>query len=199
MAKKEYVKVMTPAFRISFPNISEAKAINGQGDPKFGMKMLFPKDVNQVPQEFRADYNEKLANMRTVCKNVAMKFWENKLPANLKKPFHDGDTESEYPEDSGHWYASARTTKKPGVVDGRNHEYKEKNAIDDLIYGGCWCRATVAIGATETGGSKCVHFVLNNIQKLKDDSPFGNRKAATEEFEQVDFSEVQDDFEDEGF
>lgn len=190
--KSEYIKIMTPAFRISFPNLAEARTVNNQGTPKFGMKMLFPKNATGKDKEL-------LDNMRNVCKDVAMKYWENKIPSNLKKPFHDGDTESDYPEDLGYWYASARTTKKPGIVDGKNYEYKTKEEIEKLIYAGCWCRATLAIGATETGGSKCVHLVLNNVQKLKDDAPFGNRKSAVEEFDVVDFSETAADFANDSF
>lgn len=189
MAKKsEYVKMMTPPFRVSFPNLAEPRpGPGGTGDSKFGIKMLFPKNATGKDAEM-------LSDIRKVCKEVAVKYWGEKLPVNLKKPFRDGDTESDYPEDAGFWIASARTTKKPGIVDQRLIEIKDKDEIESKIYGGCWARATIAIGATEAGGSKCVHFILQNLQKLKDDNSFGSRKAATEEFEAVEFSEAQNDF-----
>jgi hypothetical protein len=146
--------------------------------------MLFPKNPKDVPEKLRS-LPGSIDELKKICAEVANAFWPEGLPKNLKKPFRDGDTDTEYAEDKGMHVASARTTKKPGIVDGSNREITSKEEIEERIYAGCWCRATIAIGATETG-SKCVHFCLNNLQKLKDDTKFGNRKSAKEEFETVD-------------
>ena len=46
MAKSELVKVMTPKFRVSFPNVFKAKAIEEGQDPKFSMAMLFDDEAD---------------------------------------------------------------------------------------------------------------------------------------------------------
>ena len=193
MAKKKsvYVKYMTPPFRASFPALHEPKlGPDGTGKPKYSVRMMFPKEAESKDKEM-------LAKIRASVKDSALKYWDGKIPVNLKKPFKDGDTESDHDGDKGYMIASARTDKKPGVVDARNIPIESPEAIQEKIYPGCWCRATILVGATETGGSKCVHFILQNLQKLKDGERFDNRVAATEEFEPVEFSEEQEDFADE--
>lgn len=189
MSKSEYIRVMTPPFRISFPNLTVPRpGPNGEGEPKYSIKMLFPKDMQGADKD-------AMQKIRDTCAFVAKNKWPEGLPKGLKKPIHDGDAESEYPEDAGCWYASARSTQKPGIVDARNIEIQDDRRIEQMIYPGCWCRATIAIGAAERG-SKCVHFILGNIQKIRDDASFSPRKAATEEFEALEHSEAQADFAD---
>jgi hypothetical protein len=185
--KNEYIRIMTPPFRVSFPNLTEARpGPDGTGKPKFGLKMLFPKNMTGSDLE-------QMKKIRAICAQVAAAKWPDGLPKGLKKPLHDGDTDSEYPEDGGFWYASARSTQKPGVVNQKNIEIQDNAAIEKLLYAGCWARATIAIGATETG-SKCVHFILGNIQKIRDDESFSSRKSAQEEFDALEPSEAQSDF-----
>jgi hypothetical protein len=192
--ENNYIRVTTPPFRLSFPWLATPQPpIDGKGEPKFGIKMMFPK----------ATAEKDLAEIRKVCAHVANSFWGGKIPGNLKKPLHDGDTESEYPEDKGFLYASARCKNKPGIVDGAMREIKTEEEIKDRLYPGCWCRATIQIGAGDKGGSKFVHLALCNIQLLRGDTKFGNRKDAKDDFaavegyvdESVENSEVAADFE----
>jgi len=185
-AKSEYKKIMTPAFRVSFPHLAEPMPGPDGGIAKFAVKMLFPKSEKDVPEKLRnLPGSATIAEIKKLCADVATAYWKDGLPKTLKKPFRDGDTETEYAEDKGMLVASARTTKKPGIINGANREMTTKEEIEERFYAGCWARATIAVGATETGGNRCVHFVLNNLQKLKDDAKFGNRKSAKEEFETV--------------
>jgi hypothetical protein len=190
MAKKiNFEKILTPVFRVSFPQLGEPKAIAGQGEPKFGLKMLFPKSMTGKDLEL---FN----NMKEACKKVSLEYFGGILPANLKKPFRDGDKDSTYPEDSGHWFCSARTNRRPGVVDSSLIEYKTVQEINNLIYAGCWARATLLVGATDTAGNKTCYLILQNIQKIKDDSPFSGRKSPVDEFDAIvaDISETASDF-----
>lgn len=199
MAKKsEFVKCWTPNFRVSFPALDEPKlGPDGTGEPKYSVRCLVPKNCTGKDAEL-------LKKLREECKNSALKFWEvddpAKLPKALKKPIKDGD-ESEYEGEHGYWVFNARTTQRPGVVDAKCRDLS-KEEIKDQVYAGCWARATVLVGSTDRAGSKCVFLILSNLQKIKDDTPFGNRRKASEEFEAVEFSEAGEEFtgaEDEGF
>ena len=191
MAKKvEFIKCLTPAFRVSFPFLTEARTgLDGNSKPKYSVKMLFPKQMEAADAA-------KMKAIYDACAKVATEFWGPKLPATLKKPFRDGDTESDMPEDTGFKIATARTMYKPGVVDKRNVEVTDDDSIKNVLYAGCWARATILVGATDTAGSKCVYFILQNIQKLRDDDKFGNRVDASTDFEPVEFGDAESDFAD---
>ena len=188
MKKNNYIKIMTPEFRISFPNLAEPKAINNVGDPKFGLKMLFPKKMS--PKNL-----ELYGLMQAACKKVSLEYFNNTLPPNLKKPLRDGN-ETGYSEDADYYIANARTSVRPGIVDSKNEEIKDKQKIEEICYAGSWARATLLVGATDTAGNKTCFFVLQNLQWLRDDLRFGNKKLVTEEFEivQNDIVESISDF-----
>ena len=78
-------------------------------------------------------------------------------------------------------YLNLKSVNKPGLVD---------NQVQDIIdsaefYGGCWARASVSVYAYAQGGNRGVNFGLGNIQKVKDDTPFGNRTKAQDDFAPV--------------
>jgi hypothetical protein len=179
---------MTPQFRASFPSLHEPKfGPDGTGKAKYSVKMLFPKTMEGNDLKL---FNELRAGIKT----AALNYWGENIPKTLKKPLKDGDdADNDY--DKGFWTVSARTDKKPGVVNDRNQIVDDPQKIGELIYPGCWCRATVLVGATETGGSKCVHLILQNIQFLKNGDRLDGRSAADQDFEPVTFSEEQADFE----
>jgi hypothetical protein len=186
--KSEYKKFWTPEFRASFPALDEPKLGPDQtGEAKYSVRMLFPKEMNEE--------NAKLfAMLRKGTQQAAIDYWgADAIPKNLKKPLKDGDADSDYDNEKGFWIMNARTNQKIEVVDERCR-LLTKEEIKDKVYAGCWCRATVAVGATEKAGNKAVHLVLNNVQFLRDDKPFGNRKRATDDFKPVVFSDGENDF-----
>lgn len=192
MAKKPtYVKMMTPPFRLSFPNLFEPKlGPDGAGTPKYSIRMLFPKSATGKDAEM-------LKAIRDQCAKAAVEFWDGKVPEDLKKPLKDGD-KSDKESERGHWVMNARTTTKPGVVNARCIELTTKEEIERQLYAGCWARATVLVGANAQYGSKYVHLILNNIQFLKDDEPFTGRQSASDEFQPVEYSPQGADFKDSG-
>lgn len=185
--KTQYVKMLTPPFRISYPFLTEPQTgPGGAGTPKFSCQMLFPKNATGKDAEL-------LKSLRECAKHQAMQFWPEKIPVNLKKPFKDGDTESDNSSHKGYVVANARTTQKPGVVNQQNQLLNDEQIARD-IYPGCWCRASVLVGAGDNFGANYVHLILQNIQKLKDDEPFVSKKDASGDFEPVEFSPAQSEF-----
>ena len=187
-AKKcDFVKVMTPMFRVSFPALDKpALGPDGTGEEKYGVRCLVPKTLTGKDAEL-------MEGLKAACVTVATDFFgKGNIPKNLKKPIKDGDEgDTEY--ERGYWAFSAKTAYKPGVVDEKCRELTD-DEIKEKVYPGCWARATVLVGATDRAGNKCVYMILSNLQKVRDDKPFGNRKKASDDFSPVEYAEAANDF-----
>lgn len=171
--KPKFKKITTQLFRVSFPEVFEARSFQGS-DPKYSIQMLFPKDTT--------DMNELISEV----KRLAQEKWGKKKPKGFTNPIKDGDTltdsdDEEIESTKGYWVVRASSKRKPGIVD------KDKNLITaeeaDEFYPGCWARATLNGFTYDTKGNKGVSFGLNNLQKLKDDEPFGGRTSPENDFD----------------
>src|SRR5690606_26139673 len=107
MAEKmdiEKKKVITPKFRVSFPNVFKPKAFEDQA-PKYSIVMLFDKD-------------EDIKAMRKAAFNAAIEKWGSKakFPKGMKMPFRDGSEREDTQgyEDTIFVTASAKEDKRPG-------------------------------------------------------------------------------------
>lgn len=182
---KNPAKAMTPKFRVSFPELYEAKAMEEGQKAKYGITMLFPKGTNLKALEKAHD--------AALEKGIQDK-WNGKKPKNLRSPFRDGDEEDGYCDRDGfpgHIFVRASSLQKPGVIDA------DKDRIDDPaeVYAGCYARATVVAYAYDVAGNKGVAFGLQNVQKLKDGESFSGRMKAEDEFDEYeDEDDEEDDF-----
>lgn len=178
-------KMKTPVFRVAFPQVFEAKQINGQGKAKYSIAMLF--DPDEIKKD---DAQQKLFNvMKSMVEVVAKEKW-GKVPAKLKKPFKKGDeqisgkTDEIYDGFAGMIVINAASETKPGVVD------QEMNPIIELgeFYGGVYAQATITCYAwSHPTGGKGISFGLQNIQKVRDGDSFGGGKSnPDEDFEAIE-------------
>ena len=89
----------------------------------------------------------------------------------------------------GCYYLTAKTSRKPQVVDAdRDDIYDEEE-----VYPGCYVRATIVFFPYNNEG-KGVGCLLNNIQKLEDGERIGGSAAtAAEDFDDDDELEDDDD------
>jgi hypothetical protein len=159
--------LMTPEFRVSYPNIFEAQT-RDDGSKAFTMSCLFPKGANLD------------ALKKDALRALTEKFGADqaKWPKNLKSPFRDqGEKEGDGYE-AGAIFINVTSKQKPGLVDRNNQPIIDPSEF----YGGCYARATVRAFYYDKKGNKGVSFGLNNVQKTRDGEPFGNRKRATDEF-----------------
>lgn len=171
--KSDPTKVLTGEFRLSFPALFEPKLMEGSPPgtiAKHSATMLFPKATD-------------LSAMKAAAVAACEKKWgadKTKWPKGLRTPFRDGD-EKEYDGYKDMLFVNASSATKPGIVN-----QAVKPIIDPAeIYAGCYCRATVAAYAYDKSGNKGVAFSLHNIQKLRDGEPFGNKRAAVDDFDAV--------------
>ena len=182
-------KAMTPKFRVSFPQLFEPSAMDENSKPKYGVTMLFPKDVSLAKL--------KKAHDKALEEGIE-KLWKGKKPKNLRSPFRDGDEEEDYCDKDGyadHIFVRASSLQKPGVIDA------DKDKISDPaeVYAGCYARATVVAYAYDVAGNRGVAFGLQNVQKLKDGEAFSGRMKAEDEFDEWEDEDLDDDYDDEDF
>jgi hypothetical protein len=198
----EIIKFTTPVFRLSFPHlfVPQQPKSGSKGEPKYGLSAVW------TPAKFteneKALWKKILAALDAESKSRFKKPWKD-LPANVKRGLRDGDEKSEmegYGE--GTKFASVTSRMKPGVIDinkgedGKFLPIGPEHGNEELIYPGCFCRATVTVYSYDNEG-KGVALGLMNVQRIKDGPRLDSRTDAAEDFgDDVDESwleETEDD------
>lgn len=166
-------KVITGLVRFSYAQVFTPKAMNDGDDPKYSVSILIPKtDTTTLEKISRAIEAAKAAGMAKIGKN-------GKIPAGIKLPLRDGDTEREDDEAyAGHYFINASSRRAPGIID------KDRNPIldDSEFYSGCYGRASINFYAFNSNGNKGIAVGLNNLQKLKDGERLAGGASAEEDF-----------------
>lgn len=173
-AKKNPLKVVTPKFRLSFPELFEPKSFE-EGAAKYSVQMLFDKKTDLAP-------------LKNVVKKAITEKWGNNPPKGLLLPFKDGN-EKDLDGYQDKIVVSASSKFKPQIVDQK----LEAIMTADDIYAGCYARAAIAAYAWEykktPGGpvmKRGVSFNLESIQKLSEGERFVKRPEASDDFDIVD-------------
>lgn len=183
--KPEFIKLMSPKFRVSFPQVFKATAMEEGHAKKFSVVMLFDKEAQKSP-EFKA-------MKAAALKKMEEKFGtdKKKWPANYRNPFRNGGEKSGkydgYDDDTVFVTASSLEKNRPGLVDQRRQDI----ISEEDFYAGCYARATVNPYAYSKAGNNGVAFGLLNVQKLADGEAFSAKTKAQDDFDEV---EVEDDF-----
>jgi len=179
------IKLMTPVFRVSFPNVFEAVQFNGQGKFRYGLTMLFSiADIQKDPGELA-----KWKAMRAALETVAREQWPKVLPTTLINPFRKGEEKEQHAGyGPGIVFARASTLTRPGVVD----ETVNPILFREQFYAGCYARAMVNPYPNKFPGKSGVLWGLQNVQKVKDGDPFGGRSNAESDFNAVDGAVSED-------
>lgn len=188
--------VMTPVFRVSYPNVFTPRKNDLNGKDEYSLVALFKK-------------GEDLTKLRAAATAAIVKKWgenKNKWPKKMRSPFRDqaerekenDDGQMVMPEgyEKGAFFLNLKSTRKPGCINQKN----EPIIDGEEFYAGCWARATVVAFAYDNKGNQGVSFGLNNVQKYRDDDPLSSRRKAEEEFSPVeggsDSSSTDDPFAD---
>jgi hypothetical protein len=164
------MKVVTGKVRFSYPNVFEAKSVNG-GTPRYSVSLIIPKNDKKTLAKIKAA-------IETVKKEGVHK-WGGKIPANLKMPLRDGDVDRA--DDAAYansYFINVNSNTKPGIVD------EDLNPIMDQseFYPGCFGRASIVFFAYNTNGSRGISAALQNLQKLADGEPLGGKPRPEDDF-----------------
>lgn len=171
---KESIRVMTPKFRVSFPNLFKPKsAFEGQ-EPVYSVQMLIPKDTN-------------IDELKRAAKKAATKKFGDELPKNFRWPFKNGN-EKNLENYKDMIVIEARSKMKPGVVDRSLTEIIDAGEV----YAGCWARATLVAYGYDKAGNRGVSFGLQNLQKVDEGEAFSGRSNAKDDFDALDELDSKD-------
>ncbi len=171
-------KVQLKDVRLTFPQLFEAKTVNGQGEPKFSAAFLIPRDHPQ------------LAEVQTAIREAADTKWGPKagdvlkqLKAADKLAVHDGDGKSNYEGYEGNLFVNASNKLRPLVIDGNRAPL---TASDGKPYSGCYVNAILEFWAQDNQFGKRVNASLLGVQFIRDGERLaGGAVAAADDFEAI--------------
>jgi hypothetical protein len=179
-AKRTGTKVTTGKVRLSYAHLFEPHAIEGN-EPKYSVSVIIPKTDTETLKAIKAAVDEAKENGKAK--------WNGKIPAALKTPLRDGDTER--PDDEAYvdsYFLNANSKNKPGVVDQNVQPILDATEV----YSGCYGRLTLNFYPYSASGNKGIAAGLGNVQKLADGEPLGGFTRAEDDFEAIETAE--DDF-----
>lgn len=173
-------KVITPPAVASYPHLDLPQApMNGQGNPKYSVSLVFAKGTD-------------LSALQAAALEAAVDKWgagaAGKLKSGaLKSPFRLDAEAKGYPE--GSIFINVRSEQKPGTVylyPGADNKpaIVPDDKVKETFYAGATVRASITAFAYDRPESKGVSFGLNNIQLIDGTTPrLDGRAKAEDEFE----------------
>jgi hypothetical protein len=167
MAKKDFEKIITPVFRVSFPQVFQPKAAPGSEKEKYSLVMIFKK-------------GEDLSVLKDLIKKVVKEAYPDGIPEGFHTPLKDGN-EKEYDGYKDTIYCTASSMQQPGVLD----ETKQPIINPIEFYAGCYAIATVNVYTWKYMGKQGVSIGLQNLMKIDDGEPLTGGASA-----EADFSEI---------
>ena len=170
-------KVVTGKVRLSYVNVFEPRAGMNGGDAKYSLCVLISKSDKATL--------DKIQKAVDAAKQAGAAQWGGKVPAGLKLPLRDGDTERDTPEYKGHFFINCSSKQKPGVVDAAVNPILDQGEV----YSGCYGRVSMNFYAYNQSGNRGIGAGLQNVQKLAEGEPLSGRSRAED-----DFTAADDDF-----
>ena len=171
--------------RLAFPQIWEAKQVNGEGKPAFGASFLMSTDDAQV-EAIEAAIDECGAEK-----------WGNKAKTILgvirgkdQSCLHNGDLKAQYEGFEGNYFLSARSYTQVLVVD---RDRTQLTAESGRPYGGCYVDANVELWAQDNQWGKRVNATLRWVQFRRDGDAFaGGAPASVDEVPDLSVEDEDD-------
>jgi hypothetical protein len=167
------MKIKLQNVRLAFPQLFEAKTVNGEGKPAFSAAFLIDPADPQVK------------TINAAIEQVAKEKWGAKADAMLKQmragdklALHDGDLKSSYDGFVGNLYISARSATRPLVINADKSPLVE---ADGKPYAGCYVNASVELWAQDNNYGKRINASLGGVQFARDGDAFAGGGAASED------------------
>lgn len=161
------VDVTTGPVTLSWPNLAELEARNGNSRPKVSTAILVPKSDTETVEALKAAAREAAEDM-----------WGTRIPKSLRSPLKDGDL-GDYEEQAGHIVFNASSIRRVPIVGTDLLPYSDER-ISEEVYGGQKARVAVRAFSYEVDGSRGVSFGLKMVQILGGGERFGGGAASAE-------------------
>lgn len=184
--------LLTPVFRMSYPDLLKAKAFKDGGEKHFGVEMIFPADDLDSFKGANPETGElEDVDVRVVAATLAKQQWPNMkvkeaVASNeLHWPILDGDAYADKKEAAGkkadHYRggkiirAKAKEEYAPRLrfLKGREKVTLDKSLdsdesrIKELFVGGSYAFAEVTCVAVETPQGRYITFYINSVCYVK--------------------------------
>jgi hypothetical protein len=167
-------RVVTDKVRFSFCNVCSPRRNEFNGKDEFSTQILVAKSDTAT-----------VAALKAAAKAALATKWGDKVPAKVRNPLRDGDTETKGdgsalgPEYKDHFFMTVKSSKRPGIIDSSGVELLGS----DDVASGDWGRVSLNAYAYDAAGNKGVSFGLNNVQLMnKGESLGGGRPSAAADF-----------------
>jgi hypothetical protein len=168
--------------RISFPSLFEAKAVNGEGEPRFSAVFvvepgsenakLLAQTLNAVAKE---KWGAKAENILTDLKAKGRVCYLERPKTNQSGEVYDGF--------EGMHHISASNTARVQVID---RDTSPLTPADGRPYGGCFVDASIDVWTQDNSWGKRINAKLRWVQFRGDGDAFsGGAPVSQDEFESI--------------
>lgn len=172
------MKIKLENVRLAFPQLFEAKTVNGEGEPAFSAAFLLEKDHPAV-KTLRAAF-ETLGKEKWGAKWVNVK---KEMETKDRLALHDGDTKADYAGFEGNFFVSSRNKTRPLVLD---RDKSPLTAQDGRPYAGCYVNASIELWCQDNNYGKRINASLRGVQFYKGGDAFaGGGSASEDEFDEL--------------
>ena len=193
MAEEKKPRLLTPKFRVSFPQVWHKKAFKEGDAGRYSLTALFE------PAMFSDGDKGKWKALLRACNAVAVKEWKKTYAqaeddSGYTLPFHKGDTENKWGRGPGIVFCTfAAVLRRPSIIDVHGIALTEDG--DDEFYSGCYARASVNPYVPK-GWRKTMAIGLNNLQKLGNGERLDSFSSAEDDFgsDPAEYAGDDDDF-----
>lgn len=179
MAKKQFIKVLSPIGTAAYAWISKPDEGHKYSDGKFKVTLIMdPNDPGVT---------EGLAALEEKIQQAAIAEW-GKVPKNLNNPLKDGDDIADEKEGKdelrGMTLLTAKSKFQPGMVNAKREELPE----DVYVRSGDTIRLSAVLIPYVAAGNKGVAIQLRNVQLLEQRESQG---GGANDFDEVDGYETE--------
>lgn len=180
-AKQQTGKYVLKDVRLSFPQLFDAKQVQGQGEAKFSGAFLFPKNHPQF-----AEIVSKIVEVANAKWGAKADEVLKALKASDKLCMHDGDAKNERDGYAGNFYINSSNTVRPLTLGAGPDGRAPVTAADGKLYAGCYVNAIVQFWAQDNQFGKRVNASLLGVQFVRDGARLaGGGTAAADDFEAI--------------
>lgn len=165
------MKITLRNARLAFPELFEAKQVNGEGEPAYSCAFLLPPDHPAVKEVLEA------------CRELAIQKWGAKgqavfdlMKEEKKLAIKNGNSKPDYAGYPGNYFINARGKTRPMVVD---RDKSPLAASDGKPYSGCYVNGYIELWAQDNKYGKRINASLRAVQFVKDGDAFSGAAPAT--------------------
>jgi hypothetical protein len=192
---EERKRLMTPRFRVSFPQVFEKQVFRGQGEdsaryacgalfsgfPVVEGQTRYSKAPAAWPEAEQKQWAELLAACNAVAVSEFKKPYGDLVKAGIYKlPFHRGEEKEYDGYGPGVVFFTMSAKKNKPEVFGKKSDGTVGRLSPEEFYPGCFARATVTPFANAQW--KSLSIGMNNIQKLGEGKRLDSTRSAEDDF-----------------